>query len=156
MWELLSFSYLNFRVVIQIVVNLLNPKQVTVVYLTQSLAKYLIFNCLRNWGLPCCEALIKDTPEESLQITHSQFLFWFDGFTAKYFLPHICWQKSPRELSLTSVSCGPSRTSYPSCPLRVLQGNYVQCWTLANPFLETFFIKLMRCQPGSWQLCYHL
>lgn len=48
MWELSSFSYLNFSVVIWIVVNVLNSKQVTVIYLPYILAKFLIFNFLGN------------------------------------------------------------------------------------------------------------
>ena len=47
-WELLCFSYLNLSVVIWIVVNVLNSKQVTVFYLPYILAKFLIFNFLRN------------------------------------------------------------------------------------------------------------
>lgn len=48
MWELSCFSYLNFSGVIWIVVNVLSSEQVTVFYLPYILAKFLIFNFIRN------------------------------------------------------------------------------------------------------------
>lgn len=48
MWELSCFSYLHFNVVIWIVVEELNSKQVTVFYLPCILAEFLIFSFIRN------------------------------------------------------------------------------------------------------------